>query len=136
MHIHRATAVAPRAWRRAYATRSGIKRLAPRVRSSARPNTPALGRCGRSTEHATLLTHKGALEAAPEESQRVLKEMFAFWDNVNSEDIDICEKVQVGTGERVMEMARRDICVRQQGAPTTSRAGVIRLRGRGSKSLE
>ena len=56
------------------------------------------GSPGRSTEHATLLTHKGALEAAPEESQRVLKEMFAFWDNVNSEDIDICEKVQVGTG--------------------------------------
>ena len=28
----------------------------------------------------------------------MLKEMFAFWDNVNSEDIDICEKVQVGTG--------------------------------------
>jgi len=46
-------------------------------------------------ESAMLLSHKPAQEA--EGSKKVLEGMFRFWDNVNTEDIEICEKVQIGT---------------------------------------
>jgi len=49
----------------------------------------------RTIEHATLLTHKGALEA--EDAEAKLKETFEFWDLINSQDIEICENVQQGT---------------------------------------
>ena len=58
-------------------------RLAP---SATDPN--------RTIEHATLQTHKGALEAP--DSEKILQEIFEFWDNVNAEDIAICENVQQG----------------------------------------
>jgi len=51
----------------------------------------------RTVESSTLFTHDGAppaSAAAPE----VLEGMFKFWDNVNTEDIMICEKTQIGTG--------------------------------------
>jgi len=50
---------------------------------------------GRTLEHATLQTHAAALEAP--NASAILQEIFAFWDNVNTEDILICENVQEGT---------------------------------------
>ena len=50
---------------------------------------------GRTIEHATLLTHKDAKEAP--NADEILQEIFEFWDNVNTEDIEICETVQQGT---------------------------------------
>lgn len=49
----------------------------------------------RTTEHATLLTHCGAIDT--DDSARILQEIFDFWDTVNTEDINICENVQQGT---------------------------------------
>ena len=50
-------------------------------------------------EQATLITHAGAMEAP--DSQRIMDDMFAFWDNVNTEDISICEEAQLGTAAPV-----------------------------------
>jgi len=49
----------------------------------------------RTIEHATLLTHKDATTAP--NADTILQEIFEFWDNVNTEDITICENVQQGT---------------------------------------
>jgi choline monooxygenase len=35
-----------------------------------------------------------------------MKEMFDFWDNVNQEDIDVCEKVHVGTSAEAYQGGR------------------------------
>ena len=51
---------------------------------------------GRAVENATLLTHRDS--PAMPGADKTLEEIFDFWDNVNTEDIDICEKVQIGTG--------------------------------------
>lgn len=49
----------------------------------------------RSIERATLFTSQAAL--AQPASEDVITDMFKFWDNVNTEDITICEAVQVWT---------------------------------------
>jgi len=59
---------------------------------------------GKTVEHATLLTHKAALDAP--NSKFIMDEVFAFWDNVNTEDIGICEAVQKGTAAPVYEGGR------------------------------
>ncbi len=50
----------------------------------------------RTIESSTLFTHKNA-PASSAEAPAVLEGMFQFWDNVNTEDIQICEKTQLGT---------------------------------------
>eukprot|EP00040_Diaphanoeca_grandis_P004214 m.27601 g.27601 ORF g.27601 m.27601 type:complete len:470 (-) comp15773_c0_seq1:470-1879(-) len=50
---------------------------------------------GETIEHATLLSNVDAL--AMENSEELLKETWLFHDNVNMEDIQICEKVHIGT---------------------------------------
>ena len=47
----------------------------------------------RSIERATLFTSQPALNQPG--SDDVIADMFKFWDNVNTEDITICEAVQV-----------------------------------------
>ena len=42
-----------------------------------------------------MMSHKGALEHPDRE--KFMAEIYAFWDNVNNEDINIVEKVQIGT---------------------------------------
>jgi len=64
--------------------------------------TPASS--SRTVEHATLLTHKDALDAP--NSETIMQEIFDFWDNVNSEDIAICENVQRGTSSPGYERGR------------------------------
>ncbi|KAL1499090.1 hypothetical protein AB1Y20_013604 [Prymnesium parvum] len=49
---------------------------------------------GRTLEHATLMTHDGALSVPDAEAK--IEELFAFWDQINTEDIVICETVQRG----------------------------------------
>jgi len=49
----------------------------------------------RTVEYATLQTHAAAMEAP--DASAILQEVFEFWDNVNTEDILICENVQLGT---------------------------------------
>ena len=51
----------------------------------------------RTIESSTLFTHKDAPTASVD-APEVLDGMFRFWDNVNTEDISICEKAQLGTG--------------------------------------
>jgi len=46
----------------------------------------------KAIESACLQTHEEAMECTT-----TLEENFAFWNNVNTEDIQICEKVQIGT---------------------------------------
>jgi hypothetical protein len=41
-----------------------------------------------------------------------LKEIFDFWHNVNMEDIEICEKVQVGTASQDYQGACRTLSIR------------------------
>jgi len=59
---------------------------------------------GRTVEHATLMTHKGALSAPDAEEK--MQELFEYWDNINTEDIDICENVQKGTAAPAYEGGR------------------------------
>lgn len=49
----------------------------------------------RTVETATLISHQGAIDAP--NSEKLIKETYEFWDQINSEDIWICEKVQTGT---------------------------------------
>lgn len=49
----------------------------------------------KTVEQATLLTHKGAVDAP--DSKAILQDIYEFWNNVNTEDIGICETVQLGT---------------------------------------
>jgi len=57
-----------------------------------------------STETATLMTHRAALEQPGAEA--VVAEMFDFWDGVNREDIAICEAVQAGTANTAYDGGR------------------------------
>lgn len=49
----------------------------------------------RTVENASMMSHKGALEHP--DRDKFMAEIYAFWDNVNNEDINIVEKVQIGT---------------------------------------
>ena len=50
---------------------------------------------GRTIETATFLSHDGAFAA--DGGEKVLQEMFEFWDLINTQDIEIVENVQQGT---------------------------------------
>ena len=51
---------------------------------------------GKTTEQTSYLTHKGARDDF-KGGKAILDEMFAFWDQINTEDIQVVEKVHVGT---------------------------------------
>ena len=59
---------------------------------------------GRTLEHATLMTHDGARETPNAEA--LLQETFEFWDLINTQDIEICENVQLGTSAKPYEGGR------------------------------
>jgi phenylpropionate dioxygenase-like ring-hydroxylating dioxygenase large terminal subunit len=61
-----------------------------------RPDGPT-----RSFESATLFTSPEALD-----NTAMLEEIHAFWDNVNTEDISICNAVQLGTAANVYDGGR------------------------------
>ena len=50
----------------------------------------------RTVEKVTYLTHRGAREEF-DGGKEILDEMFQFWDQINTEDIEVVEKVQCGT---------------------------------------
>jgi len=59
---------------------------------------------GRTLEHATLLTHDGA-RSAPD-ADKLLQETFEFWNLINTQDIEICKNVQLGTSATPYEGGR------------------------------
>lgn len=50
----------------------------------------------KTIEHTTYLTHKAA-KFEHQGGEAILDDMFAFWDQINTEDIQVVEKVQKGT---------------------------------------
>ena len=55
---------------------------------------------GRTVEYATYMTSSEAIERTPD-SKAILDDMYAFWDQINTEDIGIVERVQEGTAAQV-----------------------------------